>query len=155
MEEGIDAVIASADAGAAAEAEATRVELLASQGVDANHAAEKIERIREARAASSRGTRPGVHFRRRKRRVQPRLRCQSRRRAARPVSGRRARRSARSASTSRSSSGVSASGPSDPAEEVVGEGGVAGQDRSVEVGAEDRVRRARRRRRPRRCRARR
>src|SRR6476659_5401329 len=47
MEDGIDAVIARADAGAAAEAEATRVELLATQGVDANHADEKIEKIRE------------------------------------------------------------------------------------------------------------
>src|SRR3954453_7223417 len=47
MEDGVDAVIASADAGAAAEAEATRVELLATQGVDANHADEKIEKIRE------------------------------------------------------------------------------------------------------------
>ena len=47
MEDGVDAVIASADAGAAAEAEAVRVELITSQGVDANHDAEKIERIRE------------------------------------------------------------------------------------------------------------
>ena len=47
MDDGIDAVIAAADAGAAAEAEATRVELLATQGVDANHAGEKIEKIRE------------------------------------------------------------------------------------------------------------
>jgi (E)-4-hydroxy-3-methylbut-2-enyl-diphosphate synthase len=47
MEDGIDAVIARADTGAAAEAEATRVELLATQGVDANHADEKIEKIRE------------------------------------------------------------------------------------------------------------
>ena len=34
------------DAGAAAEAEATRVELLTTQGVDANHSGEKIERIK-------------------------------------------------------------------------------------------------------------
>ena len=47
MDDGLDAVIASADAGAAAEAEATRVELLTTQGADANHADEKIERIRE------------------------------------------------------------------------------------------------------------
>src|SRR6478609_503335 len=47
MADGVDAVIARADAGAAAEAEATRVELLATQGVDANHAGEKIEKIRE------------------------------------------------------------------------------------------------------------
>ena len=47
MEDGIDAVIARADVGAAAEAEATRVELLATQGVDANHADEKIDKIRE------------------------------------------------------------------------------------------------------------
>jgi (E)-4-hydroxy-3-methylbut-2-enyl-diphosphate synthase len=50
MDEGIDAVIASADVGAAAEAEATRVELITSQGVDANHDAERIERIRELAA---------------------------------------------------------------------------------------------------------
>src|SRR3954465_5028137 len=47
MEDGVDAVIARADAGAAAEAEATRVELLATQGADANHADEKIDKIRE------------------------------------------------------------------------------------------------------------
>jgi (E)-4-hydroxy-3-methylbut-2-enyl-diphosphate synthase len=47
MAEGFDAVLASADSGAAAEAEATRVELLATQGLDANHATEKIARIRE------------------------------------------------------------------------------------------------------------
>ena len=47
MDEGIDAVLARADAGAAAEAEATRVELLTTQGADADHAGEKIERIRE------------------------------------------------------------------------------------------------------------
>ena len=47
MEEGIDAVLASADVGAAEEAEAARVELLAEQGADVNHAGEKIERIRE------------------------------------------------------------------------------------------------------------
>jgi (E)-4-hydroxy-3-methylbut-2-enyl-diphosphate synthase len=47
MADGVDAVIAAADRGAAAEAEATRVELLATQGADANHAGEKIERIRE------------------------------------------------------------------------------------------------------------
>ncbi len=47
MEDGIEAVIANADVGAAAEAEAVRVELITSQGNDANHDAEKIERIRE------------------------------------------------------------------------------------------------------------
>lgn len=47
MEEGIDAVIASADSGAAAEAEATRVELLATQGADVNHVEEHLERIQE------------------------------------------------------------------------------------------------------------
>ncbi|MGZ7018085.1 MAG: flavodoxin-dependent (E)-4-hydroxy-3-methylbut-2-enyl-diphosphate synthase [Acidimicrobiia bacterium] len=46
MEEGIEAVLASADAGAEAEAEAARAELLAEQGSDVNHAGEKIERIR-------------------------------------------------------------------------------------------------------------
>ena len=35
------------EGGAAAEAEAVRVELITSQGNDANHDAEKIERIRE------------------------------------------------------------------------------------------------------------
>ena len=47
MDDGIEAVIANADVGAAAEAEAVRVELITSQGADANHDAEKIERIRE------------------------------------------------------------------------------------------------------------
>jgi hypothetical protein len=47
MEEGIDAALASADAGAAREAEAAREELLQIQGLDANHASEKIARIRE------------------------------------------------------------------------------------------------------------
>jgi hypothetical protein len=47
MEEGIDAVIASADAGAAEEAAATRVELLRTQGEDANHSEERVARIRE------------------------------------------------------------------------------------------------------------
>ena len=47
MEEGVDAVLASADAGAEAEAEATRVELLATQGDDVNHVEEHVERIRE------------------------------------------------------------------------------------------------------------
>ncbi|MFM7060540.1 MAG: flavodoxin-dependent (E)-4-hydroxy-3-methylbut-2-enyl-diphosphate synthase [Actinomycetes bacterium] len=47
MAEGIDAVIASADAGAAEEAAATRVELLRSQGEDANNSEERIARIRE------------------------------------------------------------------------------------------------------------
>ena len=47
MEEGIDAVLASADAGAAEEAESVRVELLREQGADANHDADRIERIRE------------------------------------------------------------------------------------------------------------
>ena len=46
MEEGIDAVLASADAGAEAAAEADRAELLAEQGTDVNHAGEKIDRIR-------------------------------------------------------------------------------------------------------------
>ncbi len=46
MEDGIDAVLASADAGAEAESEAARAELLAEQGGDVNHADEKIDRIR-------------------------------------------------------------------------------------------------------------
>ena len=47
MNDGIEAVIANADVGAAAEAEAVRVELITSQGNDVNHDTEKIERIRE------------------------------------------------------------------------------------------------------------
>ncbi len=47
MDEGIDAVLASADAGAEAAAEADRVELLAEQGTDANHAGERIDKIRD------------------------------------------------------------------------------------------------------------
>ena len=39
-------MLASADAGAEAEAEAARAELLAEQGTDVNHAGEKIDRIR-------------------------------------------------------------------------------------------------------------
>ena len=39
-------VLASADAGAEAAAEADRAELLAEQGIDVNHAGEKIDRIR-------------------------------------------------------------------------------------------------------------
>ncbi|HEY7439941.1 MAG TPA: flavodoxin-dependent (E)-4-hydroxy-3-methylbut-2-enyl-diphosphate synthase [Acidimicrobiia bacterium] len=54
MAEGIDAVIAGADAGAEAEAEATRVELLRVQGTDANHSEDKIERIREVAASEPR-----------------------------------------------------------------------------------------------------
>jgi hypothetical protein len=45
--EGIEARLAAADEGAEAEARANREELLRVQGEDANHAAEKIERIRE------------------------------------------------------------------------------------------------------------
>ncbi len=47
MEEGIEAVIASAEVGAAEEAEAVRVELLGSQGDDANNSASRVERIRQ------------------------------------------------------------------------------------------------------------
>jgi (E)-4-hydroxy-3-methylbut-2-enyl-diphosphate synthase len=47
MEEGIDAALAAADAGAAAEAEAAREELIQIQGVDANQSSEKIAKIRE------------------------------------------------------------------------------------------------------------
>jgi (E)-4-hydroxy-3-methylbut-2-enyl-diphosphate synthase len=47
MEEGIDAALAGADAGAAQEAEAARDELLQIQGVDANRSSEKIAKIRE------------------------------------------------------------------------------------------------------------
>jgi (E)-4-hydroxy-3-methylbut-2-enyl-diphosphate synthase len=45
--EGIEARLAAADEGAAAEAERTREELLQIQGTDANEADQKIERIRE------------------------------------------------------------------------------------------------------------
>jgi (E)-4-hydroxy-3-methylbut-2-enyl-diphosphate synthase len=47
MAEGIEARLAAADVGAAAEAEADREELLQIQGHDANHTGERIERIRE------------------------------------------------------------------------------------------------------------
>ena len=47
VEEGFDAVLADADEGAAAEAEATRNELLRIQGADANHTAVKIAKIRD------------------------------------------------------------------------------------------------------------
>jgi len=47
MTEGFEAVLAAADAGAAEEAEVTRIELLGTQGVDTNHASERIARIRE------------------------------------------------------------------------------------------------------------
>ena len=47
MAEGIEARLAAADADAEAIAAATRDELLQIQGVDANHSAEKIARIRE------------------------------------------------------------------------------------------------------------
>ena len=45
--EGIEARLAAADAGAAAEAEADRQALLESQGADANHSEEKVELIRK------------------------------------------------------------------------------------------------------------
>ena len=47
MAEGIEARLAAADAGAEAEAERTREELLQIQGADANRDSEKIEKIRE------------------------------------------------------------------------------------------------------------
>jgi (E)-4-hydroxy-3-methylbut-2-enyl-diphosphate synthase len=47
MAEGIEARLAAADAGAEAEAERTREQLLQIQGTDANQADEKIEKIRE------------------------------------------------------------------------------------------------------------
>lgn len=47
MAEGIEARLAAADAGAEAEAERTREELLQIQGTDANRSDEKIEKIRE------------------------------------------------------------------------------------------------------------
>jgi (E)-4-hydroxy-3-methylbut-2-enyl-diphosphate synthase len=46
MQDGIDAVLATADEGAEAEAAAARAELLAEQGADVNHADERIVRIR-------------------------------------------------------------------------------------------------------------
>ncbi|HZJ27077.1 MAG TPA: flavodoxin-dependent (E)-4-hydroxy-3-methylbut-2-enyl-diphosphate synthase [Acidimicrobiia bacterium] len=45
--EGFDAVLADAEPGAEAEAAAAREELIQIQGTDVNHAAEKIERIRD------------------------------------------------------------------------------------------------------------
>ena len=55
MEEGIDAVLASADAGAEAAAEADRAELLAEQGTDVEprRRIEKIDRIRRESEAPS------------------------------------------------------------------------------------------------------
>jgi (E)-4-hydroxy-3-methylbut-2-enyl-diphosphate synthase len=47
MEQGIEAALAAADAGAAEEADAAREELLQIQGLDANHSSEKIAKIRE------------------------------------------------------------------------------------------------------------
>jgi hypothetical protein len=47
MAEGIEARIAAADVGAAAEAAAARDELLQIQGTDANHTHDVEERIRE------------------------------------------------------------------------------------------------------------
>jgi (E)-4-hydroxy-3-methylbut-2-enyl-diphosphate synthase len=47
MEQGIEAALAAADEGAAAEADAAREELLQIQGLDANHSSEKIAKIRE------------------------------------------------------------------------------------------------------------
>src|SRR5437899_5362573 len=47
VEEGVDARLAAADAGAAAEAEADRRALLDSQGDDVNHSEEKVELIRK------------------------------------------------------------------------------------------------------------
>ena len=46
--EGVEARLAAADAGAAAEAEADRQALLASQGDDVNHSEEKVELIRKS-----------------------------------------------------------------------------------------------------------
>jgi (E)-4-hydroxy-3-methylbut-2-enyl-diphosphate synthase len=46
MEEGIEAVLATADAGAQAAADADRAELLSEQGDDVNRSGEKIDRIR-------------------------------------------------------------------------------------------------------------
>ena len=47
MADGIEARLATADAGAAAEAEATRAALLGAQGDDANDDAVRIARIRD------------------------------------------------------------------------------------------------------------
>jgi (E)-4-hydroxy-3-methylbut-2-enyl-diphosphate synthase len=53
MDEGIDAVLASADAGAEAAAEADRAALLEQQGTDANHAGERIDKIRDLTDSNS------------------------------------------------------------------------------------------------------
>ena len=47
MEEGVEARMAAADAGAEAEAERTRNELLQIQGADVNHTDDAVERIRK------------------------------------------------------------------------------------------------------------
>lgn len=47
MADGVDAVLADADASAQEEADATRVTLLTAQGTDVNRAAERVRRIRE------------------------------------------------------------------------------------------------------------
>jgi (E)-4-hydroxy-3-methylbut-2-enyl-diphosphate synthase len=47
VEEGVEARLAAADAGAAAEAEKDRAELLEDKGLDANHRAEVVEEIRK------------------------------------------------------------------------------------------------------------
>jgi (E)-4-hydroxy-3-methylbut-2-enyl-diphosphate synthase len=52
MEEGVEARMAAADAGAEAEAERTRNELLQIQGADVNHTDDAVERLRDL---------PGVH----------------------------------------------------------------------------------------------
>src|SRR3954469_3876813 len=53
VEQGVEAVLASADAGAEAAAEEDRVELLATQGTDANHAGERIDKIRDLAEGNS------------------------------------------------------------------------------------------------------
>src|SRR5215212_8920478 len=63
MDEGIDAVLASAEAGAEAAAEEDRVELLATQGTDANHAGERIDKIRDLTDGSSQAPSTPVELR--------------------------------------------------------------------------------------------
>ena len=144
MADGIDAVIARADAGRGSRGRG-----------DARRAARHPGRRRQPRRREDRqdpgarrrvscgGARPPGEAAGRCERTadaasQPRLRCQSRRRAARPVSAASVSRSARSASTTRCRrAGASRLGAHHPREQVIGERGVAGEDRTVEVGAED------------------
>ena len=102
-------------------------------GVDRRLGAELVEADHEPerhhRVGGQHRHRGGLHERRSRSRHERRG-ASSWERAAR-------RRSVRRSSTSWSSRGVRASAPDDPAEQQVGEAGVAGEHRAVEVGAHD------------------